>query len=158
MKRCSYCGKENDDDSATCRECGTRLEVSSEPPQIPSIRSGSGTVTACLHAIFLAVLFGLVSAACGVVNPALPVCFSLLAGAWGGIDALALRRKNLSRGWPDGDKMVALHCFKPIVACWLCAVPWPLGFAWYLVMRKTCLIPVLPDSVAPSGSRAVVTT
>jgi hypothetical protein len=31
MKKCSYCGRDNDDDALNCRECGTEFEKPNEP-------------------------------------------------------------------------------------------------------------------------------
>ncbi len=33
MKRCSYCGRDNNDDAAQCLECGTKFE----PPSAPAL-------------------------------------------------------------------------------------------------------------------------
>src|SRR6185503_16932701 len=36
MKRCGYCGRENDDAAAQCSECGSAdLRAASEPPPVP---------------------------------------------------------------------------------------------------------------------------
>ena len=31
MKTCSYCGRQNEDDSSGCRECGTEFYVAPQP-------------------------------------------------------------------------------------------------------------------------------
>jgi hypothetical protein len=93
--------------------------------------------------IFFALGIGFISAVCSlVVHPLLPWLLILATAVWATLDARKLRSKHLgqSASLPTRDTIITLQCCKPIVVCCLCLGPWPLGFAWYLVMRRSLFV------------------
>lgn len=58
MKKCSYCGRENDDTLVTCRECGAPLPegpYQTKPPRIAYFNTGRMRRRAVLTGVFQAV-------------------------------------------------------------------------------------------------------
>ena len=43
MKKCSYCGRQNEDTAVRCSECGTEI-VSLSPPEVDARQSDSASV------------------------------------------------------------------------------------------------------------------
>lgn len=134
MKTCPYCGREAEDTALTCGECGTVFDATGDASfRVPPFLRTLAAV------IFLSLALRIGCFATSVlIHELFPWFLALAATSWATTDASIIRQRHLSDGlsWPVGDTAIRLQCCKPIIIFGQCLFCWPLGFAWYLLMRR----------------------
>jgi hypothetical protein len=112
-----------------------------EPSEGPSAALPSGLRTLGLTLLLALALQVTGSLAFWLIHPSLPYLLAAAAILWAVADAREIRRGLFwaASSWPTPDLAAELQCIKPIIVLSECLLVWPLGFAWYLVMRRKLL-------------------
>ena len=132
MSACSYCGCENDDSLANCRECGTELNLPASPSSPP--KSAKSPI---------------VCPSCGAADSYKPAVelrgsFSLLAFLAGGLLAVAFRNFSQERRVQCNECANLFYIRSPFskaakIMFWLLVSPTILVLAFLLFIAITKL-------------------